>query len=389
MSDEDLQLWVSHLVDDLVEEGPRLDYKEIQGLDKPGDRREVAKDISSFANEVGGTVLYGIPEKRTADRPPVPSKPYGISPIPNFESRVEDVLVDSIQPTLPEWRIRQVVVSQRPKQVVYVVWVPESWVGVHMVEGYADSRYYRRGQYRAVPMTEREVSERYERVLITRNWVDEFLCSPELNYVNALLPEAYRSHYVVCPAIASKNRIDFSSSNVRQWLQSHPYPPWGFEPSAYGVRTKLEIYTRKKEWAPYTEIYRNGVLSHWAPTMVAQPENAFAYVAELRQLEMFLGYAGDLHRLMDYTGPIRILIEITHMTPREMANLRLPLRHEPSTSRPRLLTHDKVLRVDIEDSAMTLVNEAGRLLKRIADGWFQSYGMWQADCFDESYRLTR
>ena len=58
---EELEAWVRHLVDEQVSEGKRLDYKATISLKKQDDRCEAAKDISSFANEIGGTILYGIP----------------------------------------------------------------------------------------------------------------------------------------------------------------------------------------------------------------------------------------------------------------------------------------------------------------------------------------
>lgn len=38
MSDGELATWIAHLIHDRWEEGPRLDYKAFQGLDKPSDR---------------------------------------------------------------------------------------------------------------------------------------------------------------------------------------------------------------------------------------------------------------------------------------------------------------------------------------------------------------
>ena len=391
MSDEELRSWVAHLVDDLVEEGPRLDYKEIQNLDTPTERREVAKDLSSFANEVGGTVLYGIPEDRTADGPPIPRKPYGITPIPSFETRVDNILVDSIRPTLPEWKIRTVSISSRPRKVVYLVWTPESWVGAHMVEAYVDRRYYRRGQYRAVAMTESEVRDRYERILAVRNWADQFLQSQELNYVAARLPDVYRSHYVVCPVIASENRIDFTSEPIRRWIGANPYPylPWTYRPSAYGIRSNLVIRYDQQEWDPYNEIYRNGAISHWTPTAVSQPENALAYIAELDNIDRFLKYTSALYSLISYTGPIRVVVHISHTKSSAMDDLKFPRPLRSPHEWPRLLTHDNSLRVDIQESAMTLMNSPRKVLKAVADEMFRAYGFWEADCFDENLNFVR
>ena len=111
-SDEELEAWVRHLVDEQVSEGPRLDYKEAISLDSDKQRLEAAKDISSFTNELGGTVIYGIPEDRQSDETAIPCRPYGIEPVPDFESRLENIYADSIVPRLPEWRIRKVALTE-------------------------------------------------------------------------------------------------------------------------------------------------------------------------------------------------------------------------------------------------------------------------------------
>ena len=62
-SDKDLEIWIQNLVHDQVSEGPRLDYKQAISLNSEKERLEAAKDISSFANEIGGTSSTGYPKK--------------------------------------------------------------------------------------------------------------------------------------------------------------------------------------------------------------------------------------------------------------------------------------------------------------------------------------
>ena len=51
------------LINDGEEESLTLDYKACDALQKTdGKKREVSKDVSAFANSVGGTIVYGITE---------------------------------------------------------------------------------------------------------------------------------------------------------------------------------------------------------------------------------------------------------------------------------------------------------------------------------------
>src|SRR5579862_4950245 len=64
---------IEALVADKVSEGQKLEYKqEIHG-GKDADVKEFLADVSSFANAVGGDIVYGVEEERDAS-----GKPTGI-----------------------------------------------------------------------------------------------------------------------------------------------------------------------------------------------------------------------------------------------------------------------------------------------------------------------
>ena len=85
-TDDELEQWIRQLVDRQEPEGIHLDYKETIDVNSKKHRLEAAKDISSFANELGGTLLYGIPQRRDKpDGAPIPTKPYGMESIPGLQ----------------------------------------------------------------------------------------------------------------------------------------------------------------------------------------------------------------------------------------------------------------------------------------------------------------
>jgi hypothetical protein len=389
-TDDELDAWVKHLVDDQVAEGPRLDYKQTISLDSRSDHRKAAKDISSFANEVGGCLIYGIPEKRLPKDRAIPQSPYGIDPIPELESRLENIYVDAIKPMLQEWRIRKIGLSQYPRKVVYLAWTPESWVGAHMVEAYGDRRYYRRGQLRAVEMAEHEVRARYERAAAARDRLADFLSSPEFNYIHQRLPEGFLSRYVASPVPLTTTRIDTQSDSFRTWLRSHRVPPGQWQPSAYGVRTELHKRGGVPGWDQYAEIYRNGVLVVWTPSLVRQDSDgsyALAYVEELSRLLEFLQLAKDLYGEIQHWGALRFLVDMVYK-PEPSPTLLFPYRGGFRSDWHALMTHDGALRIAIEESAATLNSSPNKVLKQLAEEMFLAFGYWQATCFDDDLNLV-
>ena len=372
-TDEELEAWVRHLVDEQVSEGPRLDYKETIDLN---DKRELAKDISSFANEIGGTLIYGIPEDRQSDETAIPCKPYGIDPIPDIESRLENIYIDSISPRLPEWRIKKVDLTEYENKVVYVVWTPESWLGPHMVTGYRDKRYYRRGQLRVVPMEEHEIRAKYGRIRNLESAIDEFLASPELNYIRSFLTkDEFISHYVVCPFMLIPNRVNFTENDMRHWL-ADMYDTLGrIHPSPYGVRTDLPVSSLKSHC---TEIHRNGAINQCRKTAIVRVQATECYLSpseELRKIKAILSLASEFYKKIEYYDPL--LFQLTIFSPK---NRKLILYHDDlDIERYELVSHDNNLRVTISESSGKLFNDTNILLKKIEAEIYRAFGMWGND----------
>ena len=396
-SDEELEAWVRNLVDDQVSEGPRLDYKQAISLKSERERLEAAKDISSFANEIGGTIIYGIPEDKKSDEIAIPLRPYGIAPIPDLESRLENIYIDSISPHLPEWRVRKIELTEDPQKVVYVVWVPESWVGVHMVEAYGDQKYYRRGQLRAVAMSEHEVRQRYERLRIGQSALKDFLNSSELNYPGEYLrgylqDDISISHYVACPAMLLPERVNFATSDMRVWLDEHRYELWAWfgkgsftkwAPFAYGVRAKASYDDPSR-----VALHRNGAISHWSTTAVRKDDQGryrLLYLEELRAIEGFLQFASSFYQRIKYLGPLHFRV-IVENRPHENLFLTRPgkIYWDGESS---FISGDENLFIALSEASSKLIATPNQILKKIADEMFRAFGLWEANCFDGQLNL--
>jgi hypothetical protein len=390
-SDGELEAWVRSLFDDQVSEGPRLDYKQAISLKSERERLEAAKDISSFANEIGGTIIYGIPEKRKSEEVAIPLKPYGIDQVPDLESRLENIYIDSITPCLSEWRIRKVELTEYRGKVVYVAWVPESWVGVHMIEAYGDQKYYRRGQLRAVAMSEHEVRQRYERLRIGQSALKDFLSSPTLNYPGEYLREHLQddiaiSHYLTCPVMIFPERVNFTTSDMRTWLSQHRYELWqwfnkwpfdNWAPFAYGVRAK-ESYG-DPSWM--VELHRNGAISHWSTAAVRRDDQGrykLLYLEELKTIEGFLQFARSFYQRTKYFGPLHFQVLIEN---RPHEDLFL--------GKSSFISSDENLFIALSEASSKLVETPNEILKEIADEMFRAFGLWEANCFDGQLNLKK
>lgn len=153
--DDIADLWKSHQNETL-----NLEFKK----DISTDSKEIAKDISSFANAEGGVIVYGINEENGKA-----VKSNGI-PIGQNSERIQQIISSSTSPTVPI-EIMNISATRKgnskPKQEFLVVKIPKSPFMIHQVT--TTSKYYVRNNtittshiYQPFEMKENEIALRYE-----------------------------------------------------------------------------------------------------------------------------------------------------------------------------------------------------------------------------------
>lgn len=136
-------------------ESSELEFKSADTFLRPKNpdhlRDELSKDVSSFANSNGGTIFLGIDEvqhQATSLR--------GIPPSILDKERLEQLIFSNMSPRILDLHIRPVpLVQTEPGTFAYVIAVPKGTTA-HQAR---DKRYYRRYNFRAVPMEDYEVRD--------------------------------------------------------------------------------------------------------------------------------------------------------------------------------------------------------------------------------------
>lgn len=227
---------------------------------------------------------------------------------------------------------------------------------------------------------------RYERARNLESAVEDFLRSPQLNYIGSyyLPKDEFISHYVACPKMLFADRVDFTSPDMREWLEANPDPSWQWIPSAYGVRDIPPTEIQRQRGC--FELYRNGAVSRWAKAMVREEQNKrhfLLYVSELAKIEEFLQLARGFYKKIQYSGPVHFRIGIEN---RPKSTLWLP-GHHVFREEQQLITHDGNLSIDFTDPGSKLLENPKLILKEIGDKMFQAFGIWEAVCFDQQLNL--
>lgn len=145
---------IEEMLKNNAEESIYLDFKASPALSNE-KKRDICKDVSSFANSDGGVIIYGVLEKD--------HKADSLSFIDGdsiTKEWLEQVINDGIQRRIDGIRIHSIRFDNEIGRTVYVLEIPVSPLAPHMTK---DGKYYKRFNFMSIAMEEYEVRHTYER----------------------------------------------------------------------------------------------------------------------------------------------------------------------------------------------------------------------------------
>ena len=148
---------IEWLIDNKFREGKTLEYKGAMEFKK--DHGKMVEDlsitVSSFANSIGGIIIYGIKEKRNdAHKMGIAEKVEWIPESDMTGQRLSHLLDQHIQYPIEKLQIRVITNPTSSGTAIFVVHVPESPRAPHMA---FDKKYHRRTNDGTKPMEHDEV----------------------------------------------------------------------------------------------------------------------------------------------------------------------------------------------------------------------------------------
>jgi len=178
--------YIQSLIDNKIKESLTLDYKR-----ELTNNKEIAKDISAFANTSGGKLIYGIDE--------VDDLPNSINWIDSkgVRLKIENIILDNIQPEIRGYSIYHIENPANQSQAIFVVDIPESIDAPHMV----DNRYFIRRNLKSEPMEDLEVKNAIFRKGLRKALEFEILQNLELAKKTSKSLEKYVSSHKRAPIL--------------------------------------------------------------------------------------------------------------------------------------------------------------------------------------------
>lgn len=383
MSDDELCGWARALIERQAPESSVLDYKAEINLEKTTERVELAKDVSSFANEFGGTLLYGVPQIE-GDRGPVPKSfsECGISIPEGLAKRIEDILTDVIVPPLPELHIRSLALEKGQDKFLLMIYHPESWCKPHMVEGYKEARYYRRGNYQTILMKEREVEAAYLFRKVSMARAEEFFVTGNFR---PYPKEGSFLRVIICPRFPLIQRQDMSEERFKNWLDSNP--PNG----------------RRGEWVPFLDgwvfrgypsgnyhgkqyelrLFHNG--GYCFDLDLDAVMHSKLKALKLKQIkgffkDMILPYAGKAFEYLRITGPVSMQVNLHNVNGLNAVVFPSSNAIDPESKVEGETPLDKdKMEYREETSVSEILTNQDKVLKTLLDRLCSAFGIWYSD----------
>jgi len=303
---------LENLVQNSIGEGKSIEYKLLLPGASDNDKKEFLADVSSFANTLGGDLIYGIREKNG-----VAIKIEGVSvlnedaEITKFDNIIRDGIEPRIQVAIHKIRINN-------NNFVFIFRINKSWIGPHRVIFRGHDKFYARnsgGKY-ALDTFELKTAFNFSDALVDKlkNFRIERITAIMADDTPVPLSGGGKIILHLIPLEAFNPNFRINIQSYAEIANRKLYPincsGWNNRINLNGILTySAEINGNS---ASYTQLYRNGIIEAVEGRFLRIDKEKYipsiVYERELlNSLERFLGIQKELN----INPPILIFLTFT------------------------------------------------------------------------------
>ena len=308
------------LISAQAHEGRTIEYKSALPGGKDDDKREFLADASSFANTIGGDLLYGV-----AETGGVPTKITGLGET-NLDA--ERQRLDSILATGLDPRIRHLThIVDHPNGKVLLLRIDASWIGPHRVVFRGHDKFYARNSTGKYPLDVTELRDAFLRTSAAGERIREFRDTRLLEVAADRTPVPLSTgtrilvHLIPLQAFITRQQLNVS----KYYHAAHAFRPMG--QSGWTQRINVDgVVTYDGGMSPfrqYTQLFRHGVIEAADAFLANNPrapkqlssavfeERILASVGEYLKILRDLGVAPPVYAFISMIGAKGITLYVS------------------------------------------------------------------------------
>ncbi len=314
--EKDIQFYIRNK----IHEGMELEYKQTLDIGNPTKNKKLCKVVSGLANAWGGIIIVGLKEAEEAKKGSIPTE---LTPLTDGQI-IEDaarIINDGIIPRI-DTRFYPVEGVSKPGKY-WIIHVPESLVGPHMVSINGENRYYRRVGFETKKMTAFEIENAYRSHFLSQRSVEKSLWQFKGDNMNQHLKGSQQAWISVVaiprnPVHDLFSQLSFVERHSIGQLSVGVPTKSGlqgideFKPIYEGLLSE-ESWDNEKITRYYYRhvIYRSGAISIGIPLNVSGGEQeAVNPLWILHYFHDALSFIGGVFSFVRYFGTIEILVVI-------------------------------------------------------------------------------
>lgn len=251
------------LINNKVPESKEIDYKESLSLTSQQDRLKFLHNFTSFANAVGGNLIYGIKESEGL---PIEAVGIDIQNIDGLKLQLDNIIRDLVEPRFNNYTFTFIPLSSG-KQVL-VISIAKSWNGPHAIKINKGFIFYSRNSAGKFPLDVFEIRnsllesstqiENAKSFKIKR--ISDIISGDTPLLLDSEKPSKLVVHSIPLNAFNPSTKCEIRLIDNYASLKLVGSNWLGHQVNFEGMLLYSGYQNSKKEIGNYTQIYRNGII---------------------------------------------------------------------------------------------------------------------------------
>lgn len=243
-------------------EGKTLEYKRDFPDNTNSSKKKFLASIASFANSIGGDLIFGVEEDRDTGEP---TNHEGVECQNSDQEvlRLVQLIRDGIEPIIPTNIIKTKVITQVNSKVILLVRIARSHMRPHRIKFQKSHKFYSRASNGIVLMGVQELRTEFMGAQLTKDRIKSFLEERValINSNDGFIPILWRAR--VCIHILPIMSFESTVRLEVEGLRSKSWPPI-YSGSGYSNRINIDgILSYRMEGSgcsTYVEVFKNGIV---------------------------------------------------------------------------------------------------------------------------------